>query len=191
MEGSTTDTAQPWDRGAAHSPLLGSLLAVCPGAVSLTRSHATLTSSCTDARQQGGRTRQRRSHPPSRSASAWVSSERQARPGHLTASSLIRSVAKMRETEARLRRAQGSWGSVSHSMSSCPDWHGRKESPVEGLGTQGCSDHTLLPSQWSCGQGSQCLHLWRPQAKQGHSHHPDATEPEDVGQSSWGRAAAV
>lgn len=52
-------------------------------------SHLTLTSSCIGARQQAGRTRRRQSCPPSRSGSAWVSSERQAHPGHLTASSLL------------------------------------------------------------------------------------------------------
>ena len=62
---------------------------------------AVLTSSCTDARRQAGRPRQRQSRPPSRSVSVLVSSEKQARPGHSVASSLPLSAAKGNEWLSR------------------------------------------------------------------------------------------
>lgn len=49
---------------------------------SLPGSQLRLTSSCTDAHLQAGRTHQRQSRPPSHSGSAWVASERRVRPGH-------------------------------------------------------------------------------------------------------------
>lgn len=60
----------------------------CPGA------SAAPTSSCSAARPQARRPRQRRSCPPSRLESAWASSEKRAHPGHSSASSRPRSAAE-------------------------------------------------------------------------------------------------